>query len=139
VEEEEYTRPLGEAKIVQEGDDVTLIGWGAMMPIIREGVKDSDYDVEVIDLRTVSPMDTETVIESVKKTGRSIVVHEAPRTCGVGAEIVARINEKALLYLEAPVERVTGPDITIPLPQGENFYYISPEKIRRGIKRVMEF
>ena len=143
VQEDEYTIPLGKARKAQEGDDVTVIGWGAMMPIIREGVKESqeidESSVEVIDLRTVSPMDTETITESVKKTGRAVVVHEAPRTCGVGAEIVARINEKALLYLEAPVERVTGPDITVPLPQGERFYYISPERVRKGISRTLEF
>jgi pyruvate dehydrogenase E1 component beta subunit len=142
VESGEYIIPLGKARILNEGSDVTVVGWGAMIPIIKEGVEWAEEDevsVEVIDLRTLSPMDSNTIIDSVKKTGRAVIVHEAPKTAGLGAEIIARINEEALLYLEAPVERVTAPDITVPLPKGEHYYYISPERVYDGIKRVLEF
>lgn len=142
VEPGEYALPLGKARLVKEGDDITVIGWGAMIPIINEGVEqaeDEGISVEIIDLRTLSPMDTGTIINSVKKTGRAIVVHEAPRTVGLGAEIIARINEQALLYLEAPIERVTAPDITVPLPKGEHYYYINENRVYEAIKRVMDF
>ncbi|WP_026068794.1 alpha-ketoacid dehydrogenase subunit beta [Methanomassiliicoccus luminyensis] len=142
VEEDEFTIPLGRARTVREGDDVTVVGWGAMMPLIAkaaEAAGNEGISCEVIDMRTLSPMDAGAVISSVKRTGRCVVVQEAPRTCGVAAEIVARINEKALLSLEAPVERVTAPDITPPLPQGENYYYLSPDRIYNAIKRAAAF
>jgi pyruvate dehydrogenase E1 component beta subunit len=142
VKEGEHSIPLGKARIVQEGSDVSVIGWGAMMPHIQDAVKKAQADkisTEVIDLRTLSPMDFATIIGSVKKTGRAVVVHEAPRTAGLGAEIIARINEKALLSLEAPVERMTAPDITVPLPMGESFYYPSVDKILGAIRRVASF
>ena len=101
---------------------------------IVEGVK-----AEVIDLRTLSPMDETPFLNSVRKTGRAVIVHEAPRTCGLGAEIIARINEKALLSLAAPVERVTGFDTIMPLMKLENHYLPSPERIVRGIRKVMAF
>jgi len=94
---------------------------------------------DVLDMRTLSPMDHASIIESVKRTGRCVVVHEAPRNCGLGAEISARIMERALLSLQAPVERVTAPDITVPLPKGEHYYYISPERVVNGVKRAMSF
>jgi pyruvate dehydrogenase E1 component beta subunit len=102
--------------------------------IEKEGVK-----AEVIDLRTISPLDDGLFLESVRKTGRAVIVHEAPRTCGLGAEIIARINEKALLSLTAPVERVTGFDTVVPLMKLENHYLPSPERILRGIRKVMAF
>ena len=142
VPDGEYTIPIGQAKVIREGNDVTVISWGAMLRevlraaemIDKEGVK-----VEVIDLRTISPMDDSTFIESVRKTGRAVIVHEAPRTCGLGAEIIARINEKALLSLAAPVERVTGFDTVVPLMKLENHYLPNPERILRGIRKVMAF
>ncbi|OGD54398.1 2-oxoisovalerate dehydrogenase [Candidatus Bathyarchaeota archaeon RBG_13_60_20] len=142
VEEDEFTIPLGRSRTVREGDDVTVVGWGAMMPLIEEATRRADGEgvsVEVIDLRTLSPMDSASIVASVKKTGRAVVVHEAPKTCGLGAEIVARINEKALLSLEAPVERVAAPDVTVPLPKGEHHYYPSPDRIYRAIRRAAEF
>lgn len=142
VKEGEHSIPLGKARIVQEGSDVSVIGWGAMMPHIQDAVKKAQADkvsIEVIDIRTLSPMDFATIIGSVKKTGRAVVVHEAPRTAGLGAEIIARINEKALLSLEAPVERMTAPDITVPLPMGESFYYPNVDKILAAIRRVASF
>ena len=142
VPDGEYTIPIGEAKLVREGSDVTIISWGAMVREVllaadrmeKEGVK-----AEVIDLRTLSPMDETPFLNSVRKTGRAVIVHEAPRTCGLGAEIIARINEKALLSLAAPVERVTGFDTIMPLMKLENHYLPSPERIVRGIRKVMAF
>ena len=142
VPDGEYTIPIGQAKVIREGSDVTVISWGAMLREVlrtaemmdKEGVK-----VEIIDLQTISPMDETTFLESVRKTGRAVIVHEAPRTCGLGAEIIARINEKALLSLAAPVERVTGFDTVVPLMKLENHYLPGPERILRGIRKVMAF
>jgi len=139
VPEKEYTVPIGKAKIVKQGSDITLITYGAAVKTSMEAVGSmSDVDVEVIDLRTLSPMDTNTIITSVKKTGKAIIVHEAPKTLGVGAEIVALLNEKALYSLEAPVERITGYDIVVPLRKFEHYSTISPQRIINGIVRVMQ-
>ena len=142
VPEDEYSIPLGVARVALEGSDVTLIAWGAMLqPALRAAqlVQEKGVRAEVIDLRTLSPFDTEMVIESVKKTKRVVIVHEAPRTCGLGAELVARINEEALLYLEAPVERVTGFDTVIPFPKMEHYYLPNAQRVVRAIERVMGF
>jgi pyruvate dehydrogenase E1 component beta subunit len=134
--------PLGKARLVREGKDVTVIAWGAM---VREAVTAAEQlteekiDAEVIDLRTISPMDTEAIIASVRKTGRAVIVHEAPRTCGLGAEIIAVINEKALLSLQAPVERVTGFDIPVPLPKAEHYYLPNPKRIVIAVRKVARF
>jgi pyruvate dehydrogenase E1 component beta subunit len=142
VPEGEYTVPIGAAKIVREGKDLTIITWGAM---VRESLRAAEMadkegiQVEVIDLRTIAPMDDATYMDSVRKTGRVVIVHEAPKTCGVGAEIIARINEKALLSLQAPIERTTGFDTVVPLMKLENHYLPSPERILQGIRKVMEF
>jgi len=142
VSDGDHTVPIGEAKLIQEGGDLTVICWGAMVrEVLRavEQVKDDGVNADVIDLRTISPMDDEMIMSSVKKTGRVVIVHEAPKTCGLGAEIIARINEKALLSLEAPVERITGYDTAFPLMKMENDYLPSPERIARGIRKVMAF
>jgi pyruvate/2-oxoglutarate/acetoin dehydrogenase E1 component len=142
VEDGAFTIPLGEARKVREGKDITVIGWGAMIPMIEYAASKAEKEgtsVEAIDLRTLSPFDEDSIIASVKKTGRAVVVHEAPRTGGLGAEIAARIGEKALLSLKAPVERVTAPDITVPLPKSEQYYYVDGDRIYRGIKRAMSF
>jgi pyruvate dehydrogenase E1 component beta subunit len=142
VPDEEYTVPIGKAKIVREGKDITIVSWGAM---VRESLRAAEMvekegiQAEVIDLRTLSPMDEDAFLNSVRKTGRAIIVQEAPRTCGLGAEISARINEKALLSLEAPVERITGFDTIVPLLKLESHYLPSPERIVRGIRKVMKF
>ena len=139
VPTKEFSIPLGKAAIRKEGSDITIITWGAMtVPALSAAAK-SNYSIEVIDLRTLSPFDIETVINSVKKTGRAIVVHEAPRTAGLGAEIVAQINEKALLDLQAPVERVTGYDTIFPLAKLENYYLPDVKKVTEAIERVMKF
>ncbi len=141
VPDEEYIIPLGKAQIVQEGTDVTVIAWGAMVRDVKkavDGIKEK-YSVEIMNLRTVSPLDTETIVSSVKKTGRCVIVHEAPRTGGLGAEVSAQIMEKALLYLEAPVERVTGFDTVVPLAQLEKQYLPDEKRIIKAIERVMQF
>lgn len=141
VPEEEYTIPIGEAKIVQPGGDITVITYGAMLKIVKEAVEKigERRSIEVIDLRTLSPMDTDSVIKSVSKTGRCVIVHEAQRTLGMAAEIIARINEKALLSLEAPIERVTGYDVVYPLPKLENYYLPNADRIVDAIERTMNF
>ena len=139
VPDGEYLVPLGKARTVQEGDDVTVIGWGAMIPLIQRAVAEMQASAEIIDLRTISPMDSDAVVDSVRRTGRAVVVHEAPRSFGPGAEIASRIYEGAILQLEAPVERVAAPDITVPLPKGEDHYYVNERMIKDGIERTLRF
>jgi len=142
VPDGEYTVPIGEAKVVREGDDVTVVSWGAMVREVlaaAEGIKEEGINAEVIDLRTISPLDDGTILTSVEKTGRAVIVHEAIRTCGLGAEIIARINERALLSLDAPVERIAGYDTVFPLYKLEHHYLPGPDRIVRGIRKVMAF
>ena len=142
VPEETYEVPLRRAVVVREGKDLTIIAWGAMIPAARQAAEAAQAEgvgAEIVDLRTLSPMDRETFVASVRKTGRALVVHEAPKTCGLGAEIAATIGESALLSLDAPVLRVTGQDITVPLPKNEGLYYPGPERILRAIRRLMEY
>jgi pyruvate dehydrogenase E1 component beta subunit len=117
VDEGDYTVPIGKAAIAREGGDVTIVAWGAMLYECLEAANQAaaqGVDVEVLDLRTLWPLDIDAIVASVKKTGRVVVVHEAPKTCGLGGEIVALINEKAFLHLEAPPARVTGFDTPFP-------------------------
>ncbi|WP_089882400.1 alpha-ketoacid dehydrogenase subunit beta [Halogeometricum limi] len=140
VPEGTYTEPLGEAAVRREGEDVTVVSWGAMMHKTLEAVDELDgVDCEVIDLRTISPLDRRTVVESVKKTGRCVVVHEAPKTGGFASELVATINDEALLYLEAPVERVTGFDVPVPLLAMEDYYIPHPPRIAAAIEETVDF
>jgi len=140
VPEKEYTIPLGEAKVVQSGDEITIISWGSMTKTVLDSIqKAPDVSIEVIDLRTLSPLDDKTFIDSVKKTGRAIVVQEAPRNCSFSSEVIARINEKAFLNLEAPVARVAGFDTVIPLPKLENYYLPNENRILNAINYVKSF
>jgi pyruvate dehydrogenase E1 component beta subunit len=142
VPDEPYEVPLRAARIVREGTDVTLIGWGAMVPVMEKAADEAagkGVSAEILDLRTLSPMDRESILTSVRKTGRAVVVHEAPKTCGLGAEISALITENALLSLQAPVFRVAAPDITVPLPKTEDYYYVNPGRVLAGILKTMEF
>lgn len=137
-----YTIPLGSARITQEGTDVTLISWGSMLREVHQAaahLQGEGVSAEIVDVRTLSPMDVPTIIASVEKTGRAVVVHEAPRTCGMGAEIVAHINEKALLSLQAPVVRVTGFDTVFPLPQLEKYYLPTTERVVDAVHQVLAF
>jgi pyruvate dehydrogenase E1 component beta subunit len=142
VPEALYEVPLRKARVAREGKDVTVIAWGAMIPVAVKAADKAQAEglgAEIVDLRTLSPMDAETVLASVTKTGRAIVLHEAPRTGGLGAEIAALIGERALLSLSAPVLRVTAPDITVPLPKSEDYYYPNPDRLLRAIHQIMEF
>jgi pyruvate dehydrogenase E1 component beta subunit len=143
VPEEEEILSLGRPQIVSEGDDLTLISYGAMMRPTLEAareLKEKDgAEAEVIDLLTVSPLDHELFAASVRKTGRAVVVHEAPRSFGPGAEIVARLVEKSFLYLEAPVKRVTGFDLPIPLFRREMDYLPNVERILKAARETLDF
>ena len=137
--EEHYMLPLGKAQTVQEGSDVSVFAYGAMVAIALAAAKQlSDVDVEVIDLRTIWPLDEAAIIASVEKTGRAVIVHEAARAGGVGAEITAVINDHCLYSLLKPVERVTGYDTPYPAPGHEDDYVPNPVRVVDAIKRVME-
>tara|TARA_B100001750_G_scaffold246395_1_gene268574 strand:+ start:7291 stop:8259 length:969 start_codon:yes stop_codon:yes gene_type:complete len=141
VPEEAYTIPIGEANILEEGNDVTIISYGAMIQTVNESlemIKKDGITAELIDLRTLSPLDSETIIKSVKKTGRLVIVHEAPKTLGMSAEISALIAENCLEYLEAPVQRVAGLDT--PFPYSLEKEYIPDAKfIYNKIKHTVEY
>ena len=142
VPEKEYSIPLEKAKITSPGDDVTLVTWGAMtLPSLEAAkiMKEKGHTVEVIDLRSLSPIDETTIIKSVEKTGRLVVVQEAPRTLGVASEIISIINDHALLSLEAPVERVTGFDTIFPLYKLEHLYLPNTKKIVKAIEKVLSY
>jgi pyruvate dehydrogenase E1 component beta subunit len=141
VPESDYTVPLGKARIVRAGKDVTVIAWGSMLHRTMQAIQafDGGFDAEVIDLMTLSPFDEETVLQSAKKTGRVVIVHEAPSTCGLGAELSATIAEHAMLHLKAPIVRVTGYDVVMPLPKLEDYYLPTIEKIRKGIETVLKY
>ena len=139
VPEEEYTIPLSKCKVIQDGTDITIISWGAVLRTCKEVIANSKYSIELIDVRTLSPLDEETIIKSVQKTGRAIIVQEAQRTCSFSSELAALIAEKSLLYLKAPVKRVTGYDIVVPLPKLEANYMPNAERINKSIEDVMKF
>ncbi|WP_269768011.1 alpha-ketoacid dehydrogenase subunit beta [Tumebacillus avium] len=142
VPEGHYTVPIGKASVVREGTQLSLFAWGTMLRVSLEAAelaKEQGWDVEVVDLRTLSPLDRDTILSSVEKTGRALVVHEAPKTAGLGAEIVALINEGALLSLEAPVGRVGGYDAPQPLFSLEDLYAPDAKRILHGIAGVMNF
>lgn len=141
VPEGDYTVPIGVARQVREGSQVTVLAYGAMLHTVMEAVEplaQEGFDPEVIDLRTLSPLDSDAVLASVRKTGRLVIVHEAPRTCGYGAELAALVAERALLHLEAPVARVTGFDTPFPYTL-ENDYLPSPERVARAIRSTVSF
>lgn len=143
VPEEPYAIPLGKARVVRRGGDLTAIAWGSHVRTLKEAAQqleaEGEADVEIIDVRTLSPFDFETVIGSVAKTGRAVIVHEAPRTCGFGAEISAQIMERALLHLQSPVVRVTGFDTVPPLAKLEDYFQPDVESVVEAIKRAMRF
>ncbi len=137
--EDHYLIPLGKARTVQEGTDVSVFAYGAMVQVALEAAKQAQgTSVEVIDLRTVWPLDEEAIVTSVEKTGRAIIVHEAPRAGGIGAEVTAVINERCLYSLLKPVGRVTGYDTPYPVPGQEDYYLPTPAKVLAAIQAVME-
>ncbi len=140
VPDELYQVEIGKARIVKKGEDITVIAWGALVREVEKALSlIPNVNAEVIDLRTIAPFDQETIINSVKKTGRVLIVHEAFKSFGPGAEIVSVINEKAFVYLEAPPTRLAGFDVTVPLPKGEHHFIIDPEQIAYEIKKIMAF
>jgi len=142
VSEEKFSVPIGKAKVLTQGTDVTVVAYGAMIREVQKAMvmaKEAGYSVELIDLRTIYPLDKETVTASIKKTGRIIFVGEEPRSFGVGSEIMALANEEAFLHLEAPPKRVTAFDVIVPYPRGEHHYMITPEKIFYEIERTIKF
>lgn len=141
VPEEPYTVELGKANVARQGKDVTILCWGAMVPVCLKAAELCDprgADCEVIDLRTLVPLDEETILESVKKTGRVVIVAEAPRTCGFASELSAIIAEEAILYLEAPIVRVTGFDTPFPYTL-EHVYMPDPERVALAVGKVKNF
>jgi 2-oxoisovalerate dehydrogenase E1 component beta subunit len=137
VPEGHYSIPLGKAAVVREGNDVTIVAYGTMVHVAKAAAEDSGIDAEVIDLRTIVPLDIDTIAASVNKTGRCVIVHEATRTAGFGAEIAAQVQEACFYSLEAPIERVTGWDT--PYPHAfEWSYFPGPRRVVEALKRVME-
>jgi len=141
VPEEAYTVPIGQARIAREGKDLTIVTYGAMvhtaLKAADEFAKTKGIQAEVIDLRTISPLDIETVVTSIKKTHRAMVLQEAQRSAGAGAEIIAQINEHALYYLEGPVLRVSPPDTVFPFAMMEDEWLPSPKQVMRGFDKVL--
>lgn len=132
---------IGRVRRELEGEDITLISWGSMMPETRQAagrLSDNGLSVEVIDLRTLSPLDRDGVVASVDKTGRAVVIHEAPRSAGFGSEIAATIQERCVYSLLAPVQRVAGWDTAFPLKKGESIYRPSPDRIVAAAARTLE-
>ncbi|MCP4413900.1 MAG: alpha-ketoacid dehydrogenase subunit beta [Gammaproteobacteria bacterium] len=132
-----YTVPLGKAAIRREGEAVTILAYGTMVYVALAATEESGIDAEVIDLRSLLPLDEAAIIESVRKTGRCVVVHEATKTCGFGAELITIVQKHCLDYLEAPIERVTGWDTPYPHAQ-EWDYFPSPDRVSKALQKVME-
>jgi pyruvate dehydrogenase E1 component beta subunit len=140
VPTEEYAIPLGEARVMIEGTDVTVIGWGSMIPVALQAhaeMAKQGVSLEIIDLRTLSPLDTNTILNSVKKTGRAVIIQEAPRTLGLASEISTIITENLFRDLKAPVVRVTGFDVIPPLLKTEDYNIPDEKRLVEGIKRVL--
>lgn len=134
--------PLDVCFTLREGTDITLVTWGAMVHEVMQVADQLDsqgVNAEVIDVATVKPLDMDTILKSVEKTGRCVIVHEAARTCGVGAEIAAQLAEQGLMFLMAPVNRVTGYDTVMPLYRLEQEYMPSTERILTAVKQTLEF
>ncbi|EGQ1690906.1 alpha-ketoacid dehydrogenase subunit beta [Staphylococcus pseudintermedius] len=142
VPEEEYTIEIGKANVKREGTDLTIITYGAMVQESMKAAEELEKDghsVEVIDLRTVQPLDVDTLVKSVEKTGRAIVVQEAQKQAGVGANVVAELSERAILSLEAPIGRVAAPDTIYPFTQAENVWLPNKTDIVEQAKKTLEF
>ncbi len=141
VPDEDYTVPIGKAEVKKEGKDVTFVGWGAVLVKALNAAKtlaNEGIDMEVIDLRTLRPMDTDTIINSVKKTHRLVVGHEANLTCGLGAEVAARVQEQAFDYLDAPIKRVAAPDCLIPANRKLEKYVLPQEEtVIAAVKSIL--
>jgi len=142
VSEDKFSIPLGKANIIHSGTDITVVAYGAMVREVQKAMvlaKEAGISVELIDLRSIYPIDRDTIATSVKKTGRIVTVTESPKSFGVASEITQIVNEDAFLNLEAPPARVTGFDTIVPLPKGEHHYMITPEKIFYEIEKTVKY
>ena len=142
VPEEKYKLPIGKARVLLEGDDLTVVTYGAMVREVQRAIvlaKKDNINIELIDLRTIFPIDKETIANSIKKTGKILIVTEGPTSFGVGAELMAVANEEAFLHLEAPPFRLSGFDTVPPLPKGEHFYFHSPNRIFYEIQKLLNY
>jgi len=142
VPKEKYNIEIGKARILEEGTDLTLVTYGAMVREVQRALvmaKKNNINVELIDLRTIYPIDKETIMNSIKKTGKLLIVNEGPTSYGVGAELIAIANEEAFLHLEAPPSRLGGFDTIPPLPKGEHFYFHSPNRIFYEIQKLINY
>ncbi len=137
IPEEAYEIPIGKANVVKSGNDLTIITYGTMVHTVKNVVEKKKADAEIIDLRTINPIDEQTILASAKKTGRVIIVHEAPLSYGVGAEVSARIAEKAMFELKAPILRVASNSLPYPFPGYERFYIPNEKKIAMYIDKIM--
>ncbi len=141
VPEGDYTIPIGQAKVVSEGTDLTIVTWGASVFECLAAIDKmpEDVSIELIDLRTIYPIDTDTIIQSVQKTGRCVIVHEAPKTCGFGAELSAIIQEHCFLHLKAPVQRVAGFDTVMPYYKLELEYLPDSKRISESVTQTLAY
>jgi pyruvate/2-oxoglutarate/acetoin dehydrogenase E1 component len=140
VPDGEHIVPLGKARLAREGDDVTLVAYGSMVNVCEQAAEElPDVSVEVLDIRSLKPLDEDALLASAAKTGRVVIVQEAPRTCGFAAELAAILAEKAILDLRGPVLRVTGYDVPYPYWQIEDAYMPSAERVVAAVQRLLEF
>jgi pyruvate dehydrogenase E1 component beta subunit len=142
VADEIYRTEIGKANVIRQGADISIIAWGGMVPVALDAAEHVDSEgvsAEVIDLRTLLPFDIQTITQSVEKTGRLVIVHEAPKSFGAGAELAAQVGERSLLHLLAPIQRVTGYDVIPPLAKLEDYNYPSSERVVKAIHKTMEF
>ncbi|MFC1647907.1 alpha-ketoacid dehydrogenase subunit beta [Nanoarchaeota archaeon] len=139
IPEDYYEVPLGKAKTIQEGSDITIIAWGAMVAVAEDAASQAGCSCEIIDLRTIDPWDKAAIVNSVKKTGRAVIIHEATKTGGFGGEIAATLQEECLLDLHAPVGRVTAPDVIVPYLKSEHFYRPNSDMLVKKIQEIMKF
>ncbi|MCL4379710.1 MAG: alpha-ketoacid dehydrogenase subunit beta [Candidatus Marsarchaeota archaeon] len=137
VPDNQYEVPIGKANVVRQGGDLTIVTWGTMVPVVKNAVEKKGTDAEIIDLRTINPLDEDTIISSVKKTGKAMIVHEAQLSFGPGAEIAARIAEKAIFELDAPVMRVASASLPYPYPGYEQYYIPNEAKVSQYIDKMM--
>jgi pyruvate dehydrogenase E1 component beta subunit len=142
VADEKFSIPIGKAKVLTEGTDITVVAYGAMIREVQKAMvmaKQANISIELIDLRSIYPIDKDTIIKSIQKTGKLAIVTEEPKTFGLAAEITSIATEEAFLYLEAPPKRIAAFDTIVPLPRGEHFYMQTPEKIFYELERLMKF
>lgn len=139
---DKYTIEIGKGKRVREGDDISLIAWGAMIPVAEQAANEAKkrgIECDVIDLRTLYPLDEDLIAESVQKTGRAVIIHEAHQTSGLGNDIISKINDTSFLYLRSPIERVTGFDVPVPYFALEDHYVPTPKRVLESIEKAVHF